>query len=144
MLKGSKNSKVVDSPDRLNRLVTGSRMEGFLKTESSLRIDGEVVGNIECAAKLVVGVEAQITGDIVAHEVEVEGKINGNVKVEDVLTLRSTALINGDMTTARLVIEDGAEFNGDCKMSGANTPSSGSSRKKKKNQEVEQEAELVY
>ncbi|MDX1444724.1 polymer-forming cytoskeletal protein [Lishizhenia sp.] len=144
MLKGSKNSKVVDSPDRLNRLVSGSRMEGYLKTESSLRIDGEVVGNIECAAKLVVGVEAQITGDIVAYEVEVEGKIEGNVKVEDVLTLRSTALINGDMTTARLVIEDGAEFNGDCKMSGVATPVATSNRKKKKNKEVEKEAELVY
>lgn len=144
MLKGSKNSKVVDSPDKLNRLVSGSRMEGFLKTESSLRIDGVVIGNIECAAKLVVGAEAEITGDIVAQEVEVEGKINGNVKVADVLVLRATALINGDMSTARLVIEDGAEFNGDCSMKGASASSNTSSRKKKKNQVAEEEAELVY
>lgn len=142
MLKGSKNSKVVDSPDRLNRLVTGSKMEGNLKTESSLRVDGEVLGNLECAAKLVVGVEAVITGDIKALEVEVEGKINGKVDVDDVLTLRSTALIQGDMETSRLVIEDGAEFNGDCRMKGSTSHTSSS--KKKKKQTADKEAELVY
>lgn len=121
MFKGEKTKPIADTPDRLNRIVSGSKLEGTFKTESSLRVDGEVVGDLECAGKLVLGTEGKITGNIIAYEAEIEGIVVGNVKIESVLTLRASAKIKGDMLTGRVVIEDGADFNGNCQMSNTST-----------------------
>ncbi|MGB0933054.1 MAG: bactofilin family protein [Lishizhenia sp.] len=119
MFKAERPKIATDSPDRLNRIVSGSKLEGTLKTESSLRVDGEVIGDLECAGKLVLGEQGKITGNIVAFDAEIEGEVIGNVKVETVLILRASSKINGDIVTGRVVIEDGADFNGTCNMSKA-------------------------
>ncbi|HLV40764.1 MAG TPA: polymer-forming cytoskeletal protein [Brumimicrobium sp.] len=111
MFKGEKN-KVKDSPDRLNRLVSGTKLTGDLTTNSSLRIDGQVDGSIVCNGKLVLGQDGVITGDINATEVELDGTVEGHINAEVLLTLHQTAIVKGDIRTGRLVIEDGAHIEG--------------------------------
>lgn len=117
MFKAEKSKLVTDTPDRLNRIVSGCKLEGTLKTDSSLRIDGEVIGDLECSGKIVLGALGKVTGNIIAYEAEIEGEVSGNVKIETVLVLRGSSKINGDIATGRVVIEDGADFNGNCTMS---------------------------
>ncbi len=127
-----------DSPDRLNVIVEGSKVIGDMMTQSNLRIDGEVIGNVTSAAKVVIGKSGSIKGDLICGEGDVEGSVVGTIKVESLLTLRSTASIQGELTTAKLQMEEGAQFSGNCKMS--NQPSSSS---KIVSNEVHQE-DLVY
>jgi len=106
-----------DSPDRLNVIVEGSKVIGDIITESNLRIDGEVAGNVSTASKVVVGKNGFIKGNLTCGDADIEGRIEGVLNVEGLLTLRSSALVNGEITTLKLQVEEGANFSGNCKMS---------------------------
>jgi cytoskeletal protein CcmA (bactofilin family) len=106
----------VDSPERLNRLVDGTKIVGDIFSESNLRIDGEVQGNISTKGKVVIGENGLVNGNLTCQEADIEGKINGNLSVESLLILRETAKIAGDIQTARLHMEEGALFLGSCAM----------------------------
>lgn len=112
MFKGDKGKSKPESPDRLNRLVSGTKLTGDLTANSSLRVDGEVVGNIQCNGKLVLGQEGVIVGDINATEVEIDGKVEGHINADVLLILHQTASVKGNIQTARIVIEDGAHIEG--------------------------------
>ncbi|MDG1333588.1 MAG: polymer-forming cytoskeletal protein [Crocinitomicaceae bacterium] len=105
------------SPDRLNVIVEGTKIIGDFIAESNVRIDGEIQGNVSSSAKIVIGRTGIINGNLVCADSDVEGKIEGVLKVENLLTLRSTAVVTGEITTAKIQIEEGAEFSGTCKMS---------------------------
>src|SRR5690554_6516424 len=115
MFKGGKEKSKPESPDRLNRIVSGTQLTGDLTASSSLRVDGEVVGNIHCKGKLVLGQEGYIKGDIQATEVELNGTVEGHIFVEELLVLHQTAIVKGDAVTGRVVIEDGAQIEGNMK-----------------------------
>ncbi|MCR9172465.1 MAG: polymer-forming cytoskeletal protein [bacterium] len=108
-----------DSPDRLNVIVEGSKVVGDMITESNLRIDGIVEGNVTVASKIVIGKTGQINGNLTCGDADIEGKIDGLIKVEGLLTLRSSARIVGEITTSKLQVEEGANFSGNCTMSNA-------------------------
>lgn len=112
MFKGEKNKSKPESPDRLNRLVSGTELTGDLTTNSSLRIDGKIDGNVVCNGKLVLGQDGLISGNINATEVELDGTVEGHIVAEVLLTLHQTAIVKGDIRTGRLVIEDGAQIEG--------------------------------
>jgi cytoskeletal protein CcmA (bactofilin family) len=112
MFKGEKNKVKAESPDRLNRLVSGTTLTGDLTTNSSLRIDGQINGNVTCYGKLVLGQEGVIAGDINATEVELDGTVEGNVNAEVLLIIHQTGIVKGNLITGRLVIEDGAQIVG--------------------------------
>lgn len=106
-----------DSPDRLNVLVEGSKVVGDMITVSNLRIDGEVIGNVSSAAKVVIGITGTIKGNLTCADADIEGKVEGILLVESLLSLRSNSNIEGEITTGKLQVEEGAKFSGTCKMS---------------------------
>lgn len=108
-----------DSPDRLNVIVEGSKVIGDMITESNLRIDGDVEGNVTVAAKIVIGKTGRINGNLTCGDADIEGSVDGFIKVEGLLSLRSTSKIQGEITTSKLQVEEGANFSGNCKMSNA-------------------------
>lgn len=132
------NSGNFEAPDRLNRLVEGAKIIGELITDSSIRIDGEVQGNIACAGKVLIGENAVIKGNLTCKEADVEGRITGNLNVEALLTLREKSKIEGDISTVKIEIHQGAIFMGNCSMGGAV-----SSRPKQKTQS-ENLPDIVY
>jgi len=105
-----------ESPERLNRLVEGSKIIGDLIADSSLRIDGEVQGNVTTSAKVVVGENGFIKGNLFCQEADIEGKVNGSLSIETLLILREKAKVVGDIQTAKLHVEEGAVFLGSCNM----------------------------
>ncbi len=122
MFKNSGNHKAEASdpasPDRLNRIVEGSSVEGDLVCESNLRIDGKVKGTVKTNSRLVIGENGLVEGDVTCKEGEIEGKVQGSVNASELTALRSTARIEGDIETKKLAIEEGAVFTGNCKMGG--------------------------
>jgi cytoskeletal protein CcmA (bactofilin family) len=128
-----------EAPDRLNRIVEGTKLIGELIADSSLRIDGEVEGNVTCAGKVLVGENALIKGNLNCNEAEIEGKITGDIKVEALLTLREKARVEGNITTSKIEIHQGAVFLGNCSMGGMKSSSKTSNSSQK-----EQQPDIVY
>ena len=116
MFKGNKEKLMLDGPENLNRLGAGTELKGDIATQTSMRVDGIIVGNVTCGGKLVLGQKGLITGNISVKQAEIEGTIQGDLNVTEVLILRSSSRIEGNMITAKLTIEEGAVFNGQCKM----------------------------
>ena len=107
-----------NSPDSLNKIVSGTEITGEVKSNSNFRIDGKVNGKVHVEGKLVIGSTGLIEGEVYCENAEVEGKVEGVLKVKEFLSLKSTAVINGEMYSTKLAIEPGANFSGKCDMSG--------------------------
>jgi cytoskeletal protein CcmA (bactofilin family) len=83
---------------------------GSLESTGEVQIDGDVQGDVY-AARIVVGQQAQITGDLTANEVVVGGAVQGAIRGNSV-TFRSAARIEGEVYHKTLAIEQGAYFEG--------------------------------
>jgi len=99
-----------------NHIAKGTSITGDVETHGNIRIDGNVKGNIQSKAKVVLGPSAKVEGNIYSVSAEVEGEVSGKVMIKDTLLLRATSNIGGDINTNKLIIEAGAKFNGNCKM----------------------------
>lgn len=100
----------------LNTLVKGSAMEGTLKCESDLRVDGSIKGKLTCKAKLIIGPTGTIEGEVNCQNAVIEGSFSGTLRVSELLNIRETATVDGDIFTGKLIVQSGAKFNVACKM----------------------------
>lgn len=114
--KKSNNQRKVDPTTSENRINEGTTFIGDIQSSGFFRIDGTVEGNITSPARVVVGAKGVIKGFLHCDNADIEGKVIGELKVAETLTLRSSSLINGDVNTTELVVESGAELNGNCTM----------------------------
>lgn len=108
--------KMEDTSMTHNLIAAGTKIQGNITSEGDVRIDGTVEGTIESKGKIVIGNNGKFIGTIIAKNIEIMGFIEGKILISSTLSLKSTGKVKGDITTATLVIEQGAEFNGTCKM----------------------------
>ena len=95
------------------RLGASLHVKGEISGNEDLVIDGSVEGLIQLdERKLTVGATAKVTADIIAREVVVFGTVKGNLRAKDRIEIKKDGSVNGDLTTARIMIEDGAYFKG--------------------------------
>jgi len=97
----------------------GTIIRGDVESNSDIRIDGTLIGNITSKAKILIGPDGVVNGDINGQQADVSGKISGKIKVNELLQLRDNANVQGDIYAGKLQIEPTATFNGQCHM-GAN------------------------
>jgi cytoskeletal protein CcmA (bactofilin family) len=107
---------IVQAGQNLNLLVEGSTIQGDLHAKGDVRIDGELRGNIHSTGRVALGPKSKVTGHVICQFADVGGHIQGNIEASESLTLRAHCRINGDIKTARLVVEEGAQFSGGCSM----------------------------
>jgi len=114
-----KNPKTVvqsNISSSLNTIGAGTSIEGQIKCDGDIRIDGNVKGTVTSKAKIVVGPTGVIEGDLICENADVSGKVFGKVNADEMLFLKASAYLEGDMTVGKLVVETGARFNGGCRM----------------------------
>lgn len=111
-----KEKTFADNAGQINKLVEGSKIIGDLFADQNLRIDGEIKGNVSTSSKVVIGEKGKITGNLICLEADIEGTVEGTISVDGLIILRKSSLINGDVYTLRIQIDEGASFNGQCKM----------------------------
>jgi len=88
-------------------------IKGDITGTEDLVIDGSVEGLIELnERKLTVGSTAKLTADIYAGDVVVYGYVKGNVRAKGRIEIRKDGSVIGNLTTAQIMIEDGADFKG--------------------------------
>ena len=119
--KNDKNSTVVNkSTDNIsssiNLIGAGTVIEGDVRSNGDIRIDGTVYGSVSSKAKVVIGNTGVIEGDVNSQNSDVSGTIKGKTTVSELLFLKSSAKIIGDIVTGKLVVEVGATFTGSCNM----------------------------
>src|SRR5258708_2073789 len=106
----------------------GTTMKGDITSNGDLRIDGMLVGNIHCSAKVVIGANGVVEGDINGQTADIMGKVTGTIKVKDLLQLKGGSHLNGNIQATKLQIEPTANFNGQCHMTPAATSSAPSGK----------------
>ena len=106
------------NPGKINSIMEGTSIEGEIKSDSNLRIDGRVKGTIQVRGRLIVGQTGVIEGEVTCQSSDIEGTVVGRVNCQDLLSLKATAKLQGDINTKKLAIEPGAVFTGNCSMAG--------------------------
>lgn len=99
-----------------NRILLGTEIEGDVKSNGDIRIDGLVRGNVQVTGKLVIGEKGQVEGEVVCSNATVSGLLKGKAEVKELLTMHSTAVVRGDVIVGKLAVEPGAELTGTCSM----------------------------
>jgi cytoskeletal protein CcmA (bactofilin family) len=121
MFQNKSQSKMARTPEvapdmAINRIVEGTSIEGEIKCESNIRIDGSFLGNLTTKGRLVVGPAGRIEGTVICQNAEIEGLVKGKITVQQLLSLKGNAKVEGDIFTDKLAIEPGATFTGACNM----------------------------
>ena len=106
------------NPNAFNSLVQGTVVEGTVRSESDIRVDGLIKGKLFCDAKVVIGPTGQIEGEIRCANAVIEGKFDGTIVVAELLNIRENAVVSGEVTTGKLLVQTGAVFNVTCNMGG--------------------------
>src|ERR1017187_1774184 len=95
------------------RLGASLHVKGEITGNEDLAIDGSVEGLVQLEdRKLTIGASARLTADVIAREVVVYGNVKGNLRARDRIEIKKDGSVVGDLTTARIMIEDGAYFKG--------------------------------
>lgn len=90
--------------------------QGNIQATGTIRIDGEIKGEIKVKGDLVIGDQGKVEATVEARNVLVGGYLKGNIYASGRVDLAPTAKLFGDMRVKNLVIEEGALFKGNCQM----------------------------
>jgi len=107
-----KENGAESSSTELNFLGGGTVVEGTIRANNSVRVDGRIIGKLICKNTLTIGINGEIEGDIEAKNAIIGGKIKGKIKVAEKLVLEAKSILIGDLKASKLLIDEGAVFEG--------------------------------
>ena len=96
----------------------GTTLKGDISSNSDLRIDGTIIGNVHSSARVVIGANGVVEGDLSGHQADIIGKVSGNIRTKELLQLRGDCVVTGNLYAGKLQVEPSATFNGQCHMGG--------------------------
>lgn len=113
------SAKAVSAPAEISAVRTpahlgrGIVIRGEITGHEDLHVDGLVEGPISLGGhRLTVGRSGRVDAEVVAREVVVYGELQGDFRVRDLVEIKKDSSVTGDVSTARIVIEEGAYFRG--------------------------------
>jgi len=104
-----------EQTDFESRIGRGTKVSGKLNFDAPARIEGEAEGEIS-GGEITVSETAVVTANIKAVKVTVAGIVSGEIVASERVELLSSARVRCNINTPRLVLNEGATFDGDCKM----------------------------
>ena len=97
-------------------IAKGTVIEGKFVCSDNVRLDGAIHGEVKVDKRLVLGDGSYVQGNIHARDAAIKGRIKGDVVVKEALHLLDTAVIEGNITARTMIVEEGARYNGSCKI----------------------------
>jgi cytoskeletal protein CcmA (bactofilin family) len=95
----------------------GTTLQGEASFKGMLRVDGHLAGRVSSeGGTLIIGNNGQVDANIEVAVAIIQGSVNGDVIASQRLEMGRAAKVNGNIQTPSLVIEQGATFEGSCKM----------------------------
>jgi len=94
----------------------GTEFHGELRFRNTFRIDGKVKGRIVSENTLIVGESGQVDAEVECGVVSIRGTVSGRIQGRERIELLAGSRVHATLVSPRLVIEEGAFFQGDCEM----------------------------
>ncbi len=95
----------------------GTVVTGEANFKAMMRVDGHLSGRVSSSSgTLIVGANGKVDANIEVAVAVIHGTINGDIIATQRLELGRAAKVNGNIQTPSLIIEQGAIFEGTCKM----------------------------
>ena len=112
----SKSSKI--NPGSTDTLIgVGTIIEGMLRSEASIRIEGKIIGDIEARGDVIIGENGSAQSNIIARDLVLAGNLVGSVSLSGKLTIMASGSLEGNISAQSFIIEAGGIFNGTSAMS---------------------------
>ena len=117
-------------------------LTGELSFKETLRIDGKFQGNVRTGKCLVIGETAEVNAEIDVEQIFVSGHVQGKIRARERVELHRTARVEGEIQTKALIIEEGAQFEGQCSMQSMGKSSSSTESRPANIQEEKEKAKI--
>ncbi|HNX97579.1 MAG TPA: polymer-forming cytoskeletal protein [Candidatus Aminicenantes bacterium] len=91
-------------------------VKGEVLSDDEVVIEGKIEGKITVKNRVVVGKNGQVKADIEAREIIVRGRVNGNLMGHYRVEIVPEGVLNGNISAPKVVIADGAVFDGNIDM----------------------------
>jgi cytoskeletal protein CcmA (bactofilin family) len=91
-------------------------VDGTLASERDLRVDGNVLGTLQCGGVLFIADGAEVDATVEAGAIVVSGTLSGNIVCHGRLEIRPSGVVRGNVQTGSLVIQEGALYEGQLRM----------------------------
>jgi len=110
----------------MNKIETPVKISGFIDRESEIigdikfkenfRIDGVFKGKILSGNGLIIGESGEVEAEIDVVKISINGRVKGSIKAKERIEIFSKGRVIGSVSAPKLIIEDGAFFQGSCQM----------------------------
>ena len=114
---GNGNGRGIDSEEFVIFIGESTEIKGTVQFEGSGRIDGIVEGKIVVKGILIIGQGAQVSNEVEGDTLVIGGNVRGKIVGHKKVQLLKTAVVNADIETPSFSIEEGSQFNGNCRTS---------------------------
>ncbi|HXZ87526.1 MAG TPA: polymer-forming cytoskeletal protein [Candidatus Binataceae bacterium] len=106
---------VIDERAFESRIGKGTKISGKISFQAPAKIDGEAEGEIS-GDDILIAQGAVVTARVAAARITIAGNVSGEIVARERVELLPTARAKCTITTPKLVLNEGAQFDGDCKM----------------------------
>ncbi len=93
---------------------TGSRVDGTVECDGTLRVDGKISGHLQCRESVVIGETGYVEADISATVIIIAGELHGSATASETIELMPTGKLYGDATAPSIEVSKGAFVSGRC------------------------------
>lgn len=112
--KSKSEIEINPSSSSTSLIGAGTVIKGDIISSGDIRIDGTLKGNIAGSAKVLIGAEGVIEGDVEGQQADILGKVTGKIVIKDLLNLRGKATIAGNISAGKLQVEPTVTLKGQC------------------------------
>jgi cytoskeletal protein CcmA (bactofilin family) len=99
-------------------VASGTTIEGKFNSSENVRLDGQIKGEVKCSQRLVMGESGRIEGNVRTKDAIILGRVEGEIVAEGTLHLKGTAYIKGTIQAKYMIVDEGAQYVGECKIGG--------------------------
>ena len=96
-------------------------VDGSVNLKNGIIVYGQIKGSVNTKGPVRLAKNAIVKGDIVGSDIRIAGIVEGDISSIGQVTLLKTCKVKGDITYKKLVIEDGAKFEGKCELAMENS-----------------------
>ncbi|HEU4570752.1 MAG TPA: polymer-forming cytoskeletal protein [Gemmatimonadales bacterium] len=100
----------------LSIIASGTVITGNVVAEGTVKVEGEVHGNVQAAQQVLLARGSRVKGDVVSREAIIGGVVEGAIRAAERVEIQATAVVQGDIASQRVVIAEGGQVNGALEM----------------------------
>lgn len=114
--KGNSRADLRRADGGLSIIASGTVITGDVRTEGTVKVEGEILGNVQAAQQVLLARGSRVRGDVQTREAVIGGLVEGSIRAGERVEIQATAIVQGDIVTQRIVIAEGGQVNGGLEM----------------------------